>query len=223
LAARDLLGFFGGCGLEAFFAAGALLAGLAVRVLVLATFLDATDLCFTAGTVLAFFTDGLAAAAVLRAGFTAAFFAALVFLAGEPAFPSPRRLAPRFDFAMSLALESCGDATACYSVVVPAGQPILWRARQAPFILGPTTALTRVLLFLIALYKRLLSPLLGARCRFHPSCSTYARIAIARFGPLRGGLLAAWRILRCQPLCEGGLDPVPESFTLPRCRSHGEH
>ena len=83
------------------------------------------------------------------------------------------------------------------------------------------TVLTRVLLFLIALYKRLLSPLLGARCRFHPSCSTYARIAIARFGPWRGGLLAAWRILRCQPLCEGGLDPVPESFTLPRCR-HGE-
>ena len=83
------------------------------------------------------------------------------------------------------------------------------------------TVLTRVLLFLIALYKRLLSPLLGARCRFHPSCSTYARIAIARFGPWRGGLLATWRVLRCQPLCEGGLDPVPESFALPRCRHGG--
>jgi putative membrane protein insertion efficiency factor len=224
LAARALLGFFGAPGLEAFFMAGALVAGLTARVLVLAAFVDATDLRFTAGAALAFFAAGLGlAAAVLRAGFAAVFFAVPVFLAGEPAFPSPRRLAPRFDFAMSLALESCGDATACYSVVVPAGQPILWRARQAPFILGLTTALTRVLLFLIALYKRLLSPLLGARCRFHPSCSTYARIAIARFGPLRGGLLAAWRILRCQPLCEGGLDPVPESFTLPRCRSHGEH
>ncbi|MGH8146753.1 MAG: membrane protein insertion efficiency factor YidD [Rhodanobacteraceae bacterium] len=84
-------------------------------------------------------------------------------------------------------------------------------------------ALTRILLFLIAAYKRLLSPLLGARCRFHPSCSTYARIAIARFGPLRGSILAAWRILRCQPLCEGGLDPVPEHFTLRRCKSRGEH
>ncbi|MBN8734989.1 MAG: membrane protein insertion efficiency factor YidD [Xanthomonadales bacterium] len=81
---------------------------------------------------------------------------------------------------------------------------------------------TRFLLFLIAAYKRLLSPLLGARCRFHPTCSTYARIAIARFGPWRGSLLAAWRILRCQPLCEGGLDPVPERFTLRRCKSHGE-
>ena len=81
--------------------------------------------------------------------------------------------------------------------------------------------MTRFLLFLIAAYKRLLSPLLGARCRFHPSCSTYARIAIARFGPLRGSVLAAWRILRCQPLCEGGMDPVPEHFTLRRCR-HGE-
>jgi putative membrane protein insertion efficiency factor len=83
--------------------------------------------------------------------------------------------------------------------------------------------LTRVLLLLIAFYKRFLSPMLGARCRFHPSCSTYARVAIARFGPLRGGILATWRILRCQPLCEGGFDPVPESFTLRRCRSHRGH
>ncbi|SRR6185437_12367620 len=79
---------------------------------------------------------------------------------------------------------------------------------------------TRVLLFMIAVYKRLLSPLLGARCRFHPTCSSYARIAIARFGPWRGSILAAWRILRCQPLCEGGLDLVPDHFTLRRCREH---
>lgn len=79
---------------------------------------------------------------------------------------------------------------------------------------------TRFLLFMIAAYKRLLSPLLGARCRFHPTCSSYARIAIARFGPWRGSILAAWRILRCQPLCEGGLDPVPDHFTLRRCREH---
>jgi putative membrane protein insertion efficiency factor len=81
---------------------------------------------------------------------------------------------------------------------------------------------TRFLLLLIALYKRLLSPLLGARCRFHPSCSTYARIAIARYGPWRGSVLAAWRILRCQPLCEGGLDPVPDHFMLRHCRGHEE-
>ncbi|HEU0276573.1 MAG TPA: membrane protein insertion efficiency factor YidD [Rhodanobacteraceae bacterium] len=81
--------------------------------------------------------------------------------------------------------------------------------------------MTRLLLALIALYKHTLSPLLGARCRFYPSCSTYARIAIARFGPWRGLVLATWRILRCQPLCAGGPDPVPERFTLHACR-HGD-
>ena len=80
--------------------------------------------------------------------------------------------------------------------------------------------MTRLLLFMIAVYKRLLSPLLGSRCRFHPTCSAYARVAIARFGPARGTLMAVWRILRCQPLCTGGFDPVPERFALPGCRAH---
>ena len=77
--------------------------------------------------------------------------------------------------------------------------------------------MTRLILALLAIYKRLLSPLLGARCRFHPSCSDYARVAVARFGSWRGGMLALWRILRCQPLCRGGFDPVPERFTMHRC------
>ena len=76
--------------------------------------------------------------------------------------------------------------------------------------------MTRFVLFVLAAYKRLLSPLLGARCRFHPSCSDYARVAVARFGTLRGGLLSMWRIARCQPLCRGGFDPVPETFTMRR-------
>ena len=76
--------------------------------------------------------------------------------------------------------------------------------------------MTRLLLALIALYQRLLSPLLGSRCRFHPSCSDYARIAVARFGAARGGTLAIWRILRCQPFSEGGIDEVPLTFTLRR-------
>lgn len=77
--------------------------------------------------------------------------------------------------------------------------------------------MTRFILALLAFYKRLLSPLLGARCRFHPSCSDYARDAIVRFGPARGGILALWRLARCQPLCTGGFDAVPETFTLRRC------
>jgi putative membrane protein insertion efficiency factor len=72
--------------------------------------------------------------------------------------------------------------------------------------------MSRPIIFLIRCYKRLLSPLLGSRCRFHPSCSDYTRIAIARFGALRGGWLALCRTLRCQPLCAGGLDPVPFEF-----------
>jgi uncharacterized protein len=62
------------------------------------------------------------------------------------------------------------------------------------------------------LYRRALSPLLGQRCRFHPSCSEYAETAIERFGLVRGGLLAAKRIARCNPLCEGGIDPVPDTL-----------
>lgn len=76
--------------------------------------------------------------------------------------------------------------------------------------------LAQPLLFLLRQYKRWLSPLLGKRCRFYPSCSDYARVAISRFGPLRGCLLTAWRLLRCQPWCEGGDDPVPDRFAFPR-------
>lgn len=87
---------------------------------------------------------------------------------------------------------------------------------------GNVNVLTRFLLFLLRLYKRWLSPLLGQRCRFYPSCSDYARVAVTRFGPWRGSLLTAWRLLRCQPLCEGGEDPVPERFHFRSCRSHGD-
>lgn len=72
--------------------------------------------------------------------------------------------------------------------------------------------MSRPSILLIRFYKRWLSPLLGSRCRFEPSCSDYTRVAIARFGLLRGGWLGLLRILRCQPLCEGGHDPVPFHF-----------
>lgn len=82
-------------------------------------------------------------------------------------------------------------------------------------------AVSRLILFLLNLYKRVVSPLLGQRCRFYPSCSDYARVAVVRFGPWRGGLLAGWRILRCQPLCSGGNDPVPGHFHFACCRAAG--
>jgi putative membrane protein insertion efficiency factor len=60
----------------------------------------------------------------------------------------------------------------------------------------------------IRAYQLLLSPLVGQRCRYYPSCSEYAAQAVARFGILRGLVLAVWRVLRCNPLSHGGFDPV---------------
>jgi putative membrane protein insertion efficiency factor len=68
----------------------------------------------------------------------------------------------------------------------------------------------RALIAALRVYKRFISPLLGPRCRFAPSCSEYAMEAIARFGPIKGGWLALRRIGRCHPLHPGGHDPVPE-------------
>jgi putative membrane protein insertion efficiency factor len=73
-----------------------------------------------------------------------------------------------------------------------------------------SSVVRQVLLGLIRLYQILLSPLLGPRCRFHPSCSQYALVAIERHGPVRGGWLALRRVARCHPLHPGGEDPVPE-------------
>jgi hypothetical protein len=68
----------------------------------------------------------------------------------------------------------------------------------------------------IKLYRKFISPLLPPSCRFYPSCSAYALEAIERFGIVKGSLLAAFRILRCNPLCKGGIDYVPEEFPFLR-------
>ena len=68
----------------------------------------------------------------------------------------------------------------------------------------------RFLLFVIRFYQRNISPNTCPSCRFQPTCSTYARIAIERYGVCKGGLLAVKRLARCHPFSKGGYDPVPE-------------
>jgi putative membrane protein insertion efficiency factor len=72
----------------------------------------------------------------------------------------------------------------------------------------------RVSLAVIGAYQRWVSPSLPRRCRYEPTCSAYAVESIKRFGILRGAVLAAWRLLRCNPFSHGGFDPVPRRFTL---------
>ena len=72
-----------------------------------------------------------------------------------------------------------------------------------------------VLRLLIRLYQLFIAPMLGPRCRFHPSCSAYAAEAITRHGALAGLWLTVKRLARCHPGHEGGLDPVPERLTPP--------
>ncbi len=74
----------------------------------------------------------------------------------------------------------------------------------------------------IRFYQRFLSPLLAPRCRYYPTCSDYAVRSIERFGILRGSVLAAWRLLRCNPLSRGGFD-YPEDQRLFSRRGAASH
>jgi len=66
----------------------------------------------------------------------------------------------------------------------------------------------RILLGLLAFYSFAISPLLGRNCRFHPSCSEYARDAVQKYGAFKGVMLALRRLGRCHPWNQGGYDPV---------------
>jgi putative membrane protein insertion efficiency factor len=72
------------------------------------------------------------------------------------------------------------------------------------------TALREVALSPVRLYRRVLSPALPKRCKYHPSCSAYALEAVRSYGVLRGAVLAGWRLLRCNPWSHGGFDPVEQ-------------
>ena len=69
--------------------------------------------------------------------------------------------------------------------------------------------MNKILIAFIKVYQYTMSPLLGPRCRYYPSCSNYAVDALREHGALRGLGLAAWRLLRCNPFSNGGYDPVP--------------
>ena len=69
--------------------------------------------------------------------------------------------------------------------------------------------IARALIFLIRLYQRTLSRMLGRVCRFEPSCSQYAMVCLSAHGSLKGGLLSLRRICKCHPFHPGGYDPPP--------------
>jgi putative membrane protein insertion efficiency factor len=68
----------------------------------------------------------------------------------------------------------------------------------------------------IRAYQKVLSPLLPRSCKYHPSCSEYAAQAVTRYGVVRGTVLAAWRLLRCNPFSMGGYDPVERQTLFER-------
>jgi putative membrane protein insertion efficiency factor len=70
--------------------------------------------------------------------------------------------------------------------------------------------LARMLIAMVVAYRRYVSPVLPARCRFYPSCSAYSLEALQKHGAIRGTGLTVWRLLRCHPFHPGGYDPVPD-------------
>ncbi|QNR98651.1 membrane protein insertion efficiency factor YidD [Stenotrophomonas sp. 169] len=110
----------------------------------------------------------------------------------------------------------CGgpEAADCHAAAIhPKGRTTFYYER----------VISHLLIAVLRFYKRFISPLLGPRCRFFPSCSEYAMQAIAGHGPLRGSWLAVRRIGRCHPFHPGGFDPVPERTDDPACRCKGNH
>ena len=67
----------------------------------------------------------------------------------------------------------------------------------------------KLFLFIIKFYRKYISPIKSTKCPYIPSCSEYGMEAIEKYGALKGGALALWRIIRCNPFSKGGHDPVP--------------
>jgi putative membrane protein insertion efficiency factor len=73
-----------------------------------------------------------------------------------------------------------------------------------------------IFIYLVKFYKKFISPMLPKSCRYHPTCSEYAIDALQKHGAVKGSIMSFFRILRCNPFFKGGLDPVPDRFTLKR-------
>lgn len=71
-----------------------------------------------------------------------------------------------------------------------------------------------LLMGIIKFYKKIISPLFPPCCKYYPTCSSYALEAVKKYGFFRGGWLAVWRILRCNPWSMGGVDYVPDKFDI---------
>jgi len=86
-------------------------------------------------------------------------------------------------------------------------------------------ALAAILIAPIRLYQRWISPAFAPRCRYYPTCSSYAVEAIRELGPIRGSILAGWRLLRCNPFSHGGVDELSDRrlFRGTPTRSEREH
>lgn len=76
--------------------------------------------------------------------------------------------------------------------------------------------LKKILLAIVKFYQKLISPLFPPSCRYYPSCSHYAVHALEKHGALKGSLMGISRIIRCNPFVKGGVDKVPDHFTLSR-------
>ena len=76
--------------------------------------------------------------------------------------------------------------------------------------------LRQIPILFIKFYRKFISPLFPARCEYYPTCSSYCLTAFKKHGVIKGFILSVWRILRCNPFSDGGVDYVPDKFTLKR-------
>jgi len=74
--------------------------------------------------------------------------------------------------------------------------------------------LRKILIFIVRIYQTLISPLFPPSCRYYPTCSSYMIDALKKHGPILGLIMGISRILRCNPFIRGGVDPVPDNFTV---------